>query len=222
MSRRRCGPGAFVLLLVAALPCRAQRLPPAISAGMGVTYRSSTDVLTVVNGTQGALERVPQFRAGVEFFVTASYALTDTWVLKADYAYQITSLNINTSLGPAQFTIYQHCPALILEYVLANQGVFNVKAGAGAGYYVGRLTQKFFYIDNTFTAHGPALVAEVEGNTAFGEHLYACLGVNAGWSLVGELRDAAGRSPGANASGKPATLNSFGVGARLGFTYYLN
>ncbi len=211
-----------VLLLGAALPLNAQPLRPGLSAGMGVTYRSPVDVVTIVNSTQGAQERVPQFQAGVEFFAAACFPLTESWVLKADYAYQVTSLNIVTSLETAQFTIYQHCPTLVLQYVVANQGIFNVKAGVGAGYQFGRLSEKFLYIDNSFTAHGPALLAEVEGNTAFGEHLYACLGVSAGWSLVGSLRDASGRSPGVSASGEPATLNSYGVGARLGFTYYLN
>jgi len=219
-----CLPIAAALLLSigVALPLQGQPLHPAFSGGMGVTYRSAADVVAVVNSTQGALERVPQFSAGVEFFAAACFPLTDSWLLKLEYAYQIASLNIITSLETAQFTINQHCPSLILQYVLANQGVFNVKAGAGAGYHFGRLSEKFLYIDNTFTAQGPAFLAEVEGNTAFGEHLFACLGVSAGWSLVGTLKDASGRSPGVTPTGEPATLNSVGVGARLGFTYYLN
>jgi hypothetical protein len=180
------------------------------------------DVVNLVNATQGAQERIPQFKAGVEFFAAASFPLTESWVLKIDYGYQITSLNVVSFLETAQFTVTQHCPTLIVQYVLTNQGVFNVKAGAGAGYHFGRLSEKFLYIDNSFSAHGPALIAELEGNTAFGERLYAYLGVNAGWSLVGQLIDAAGRSPGRGASGEPVTLNSFGVGARLGFTCYLN
>ncbi len=217
-------PVAATLLLFAASgsSLQSQSLRPGLSAGMGVTYRSAPDVVTLVNATPGASARVPEFNAGAEFFGSASFPLSETWVLKLDYAYQITSLNIETSSETAQFTIYQHCPTLILQYVLANEGVFNVKAGAGAGYHFGRLTKKFFYIDDTFTAHGPALLAEVEGNTAFGERLYACLGVSAGWSLVGRLKDGAGNSPGVNSSGEAATLNSFGVGARLGFTYYWN
>jgi hypothetical protein len=189
---------------------------------MGVTYRSAADVVTVVNRTQGALARVPQFSAGVEFFASASYPLDESWVLQVDYGYQITSLNIASVLETAQFTLTQHCPTLVIQYVLTNQGLFNVKAGAGLGYHFGRLAEKFLYIDDTFSARGPAFLAELEGNTAFGDHLYAYLGVNAGWSLIGSLRDAAGRSPGVSSTGEPATLNSFGVGARLGFTYYLN
>jgi hypothetical protein len=215
--------GAIVLLiLAAATPLHGQMLRWGVSAGMGVTYRSPMDVVNLVNATQGAQERVPQFQAGVEFFAAASFPLADSWVLKIDYGYQITSLNIVSVYETAQFTVTQHCPTLILQYVLTNQGMFNVKAGAGVGYHFGRLEEKFLYIDNSFTAHGPALVAELEGNTAFGERLYAYLGVNAGWSLVGQLRDAAGRSPGIGFSGQPVTLNSFGVGARLGFTCYLN
>lgn len=214
---------ATLLLFAASGPYLvAQPLRPGLSAGMGVTYRSAPDVVTLVNATPGASARIPDFNAGAEFFGSACFPLTETWVLKLDYSYQITSMNVETISETAQFTIYQHSPTLLLQYVLANEGVFNVKAGAGAGYYFGRLTKKFFYIDNSYSAHGPALHAELEGNTAFGEHLYACLGVSAGWSLVGRLQDGAGNSPGVNSSGEPATLNSFGVGARLGFTYYWN
>lgn len=222
MNQWRAVTTALALLIGAAPPLVAQPLHPAFSGGMGVTYRSPADVVAVVNSIPQALERVPQFGAGAEFFAAACFPLSESWLLKIDYAYQIASLNIMTSLETAQFTINQHCPTLILQYVLANQGMFNVKAGAGAGYHFGRLSKKLFYIDDTFTAQGPALTAEVEGNTAFGEHLFAYLGVSAGWSLVGTLKDASGRPLGVTASGEPATLNSVGVGARLGFTYYLN
>ena len=222
MRQHRLAVAAVGLVLGATLPLPAQTLRPAFAAGMGVTYRSAADVVTVVNSTQGAQERLPQFHAGAEFFATASFPLDASWVLKLDYGYQITSLNILSVLETAQFTLTQHCPTLILQYVLTNQGVFNVKAGAGLGYHFGRLAEKFLYIDNTFSAQGPAFLAELEGNTAFGDHLYACLGVNAGWSLIGSLKDAAGRAPGVTSTGEAATLNSFGVGARLGFTYYLN
>ena len=217
-------PFAATLLLFAAsgLPLQAQPLRPGLSAGMGVSYRSDPDVVTLVNATPGASARIPEFNAGAEFFASACFPLTETWVLKLDYSYQIMSLNVDTFAEPAQFTIYQHCPTLILQYVLANQGTFNVRAGAGAGYHFGRLEEKFFTIDNSYSAHGPAFLAELEGNTAFGEHLYACLGLNAGWSLLGALKDDAGRAPGFQATGEAVTMNSFGVGARLGFTYYIN
>lgn len=210
------------VVLVLGAPLAGQTLRPGISAGMGVTYRSTPDVVTLVNGTQSATERVGEFRAGAEFFGAFSMPLNEEWVLKLDYSYQIASMNIATALETAQFTITQHCPTLILQYVLTNQGTFNVRAGAGAGYHFGRLEEKFFTIDNSYSAHGPAFLAELEGNTAFGEHLYACLGLNAGWSLLGALKDDSGRAPGFQSTGEAVTMNSFGVGARLGFTYYIN
>jgi hypothetical protein len=212
----------MAVALLPGLRLFAQFLPPALSAGMGVTYRNPADVVALVNSTPGALERFPQFSAGAEFFAAVSFSLDSSWVVKLDYSYQISSLNIASSIETAQFTITEHCPTLVLQYVLANEGVFNVRAGAGLGYHFGRLAKKFFTVDDTFSARGPAFLAELEGNTAFGDHLFACLGVNAGWSLVGSLSNAAGRSPGVTSTGEAATLNSFGVGARLGFTYYLH
>jgi hypothetical protein len=211
-----------ILPVLLAVPLAGQTMRPGIAAGMGVTYRSAADIVALVNSTQSALERVGEFRAGAEFFAAFSMPLDESWVLKMDYAYQIASMNVATQLETAQFTITQHCPTLVLQYVLHHEETYNVKAGAGAGYHFGRLAEKFFTIDNTYSAHGPALLVELEGNTAFGEHLYATLGLSAGWSLLGALKDDAGRAPGFQSTGESVTMNSFGVGVRLGFMYYIN
>ncbi len=191
-----------------------------VSAGLGVSYVHPQDIVDVVNSTPGVTERSPQFKSAVEFFFSAEYPVSDKWLIKAEYAYDLGTYNLSSPFGPAQFSFWLHMPSLIAEYVLVNEGVYNVKLGAGAGYHVGYLSEKFATIDAQYTGNGPGLVADLEATTAFGEHLYAYLGGNLRWELVGELKSATGASPGVNAAGEGATLHLFGVGARLGFTYY--
>ena len=191
-----------------------------VSAGMGVTYSSPNDVIDLVNSTSGALERISQFHAGAEFFGVVSFPLSDDWIVKLDYGYEVTSYNIATAFETAQYTVTVHCPTLILQRSLADRGVFNVRAGVGAGYHFGSLSEKYLYVDNMYRASGPGFLAEVEGNTALGDHLFVHLGVNARWEVVGTLTDPNGRHPGQTTGGGEPSLNSVGVGARLGFTYY--
>lgn len=191
------------------------------SGGMGVIYVNAGDVIDLVNSTAGALERVPLFKTGVEFFGAGSIPLSHDWLVKVEYAYQLASFNTATTGGPAEFTVRIHSPTVIAQYVLAERGLYNLKLGAGAGFSVGSLSERYVYIDNSFTGSGPSLVLDLEANTAFGEDFYAFLGADARWQLIGELTDSGGRSPGVAADGSRPTLHVFGVGARLGFTYYL-
>lgn len=221
MTRFRLAAFACVVGLAIPLISTAQPVRPGISGGMGVTYSSSNDIVNLVNSTGGAIERIPQFHAGAEFFGTISIPVGEDWILKLDYGYQIISYNIATIFETAQYTVTQHCPTLIVQRVLAERGVFNVRAGAGVGYHFGILSEKYSYVDNSYTGKGPGFVIEVEGNTALGDHLYVHLGANARWELIGTVTDANGKTPGRAPAGGDSSLNSVGVGARLGFTFYL-
>lgn len=191
-----------------------------VSAGMGVSYIDPVDVVDLVNTTPGAVERVPQFKAGVEFFGIANVPVSPDWSLKFEYAYLLASYNIGTVLTPAEYTLTYHLPSVILQYLLLDAGVYNVRVGAGVGYHVGILERKFFTEDDHYTGTGIGTVADLEANTAFGDHLYAYLGGNLRWELVGDMKNNAGLSPGVTPSGGRPALHLFGAGARLGFTYY--
>lgn len=191
-----------------------------VSAGMGVSYVDPFDVVDLVNSTPGAVERVPQFKAGVEFFGTANVPVSPEWSLKFEYAYFLASYNTGTVLGPAEYTLMYHLPSVIIQYLLLDAGVYNVRVGAGVGYHVGILERKFFTEDDQYTGSGIGSVADLEANTAFGEHLYAYLGANLRWEFVGDLKNNGGLAPGVTPAGGRPTLHLFGVGARLGFTYY--
>lgn len=195
-------------------------LRPGISAGMGVSYVHPPDIVDVVNATPGATERLPQFKSAVEFFFSAEFPLSESWLVKAEYAYVLGTYNLASAFGPAEYSFWLHMPSLLVEYVLVNEGVYNVKIGAGGGYHFGFLSEKFSTIDDRYAGKGPGMLFDMEATTALGEHLFAYFGGNVRWEFVGELTNGAGLSPGVTATGYRTTFDLFGLGARLGFTYY--
>ncbi len=189
---------------------------PGVSAGMGVCYISAPDLVDLVNATPGAVERLSQFKAAVDFFGIVSVPITPDWVLKLEYSYVLSSYNIETQYGTVQNTVVMHMPTLIAQYLLVDRGIYNVKIGAGAGYHIGVLEEQF--ISENFSAGGLGFVLDLEANTAFGEHVYVYLGGDLRWDLIGDLKTSTGNSPGGTTF--QPTLHLFGAGARLGFTYY--
>ncbi len=193
---------------------------------MGVSYLSMTDVVDLANiasASLGGYQRLPEFKAAAEFFGAVTVPCSPDWVLKFEYAYVLTTYNVATAYGTgqAEYTAMVHLPSLIVQYVLLNEPVYNVKVGAGGGYHFGTLDVKYYTQNDSYSGNGPGLVLEAEGNTAFGESLYAYLGVNVRWDFIGTLSNSAGMEPyHASSAGGGTTMQFFGLGARLGFTYY--
>jgi len=219
----------FMLVLVPCLAAAAHApegdpadpLPrPGLSAGMGVLYLSARDVVDLVNASAVPSERVDQFRAVAEFFGAASFPVADVWIIKVEYAFLTGSYAVGSFLGEADFSLTAHMPSVIVQYVVAERGLYNLKIGAGGGFYAGTLAEKYLTIDQRFSGTGGGALAELEANTAFGEHLYAFLGVNLRWSFIGELTGPTGIPPGRGSGGGGTTLAFFAAGARIGFSYY--
>jgi hypothetical protein len=213
-----------VLLLVSAgtpgADAQTPHIRPGLSAGMGVSYVSPGDVVDLINAATGQTQRTPTFTAGVEFFGACSVPVAADWAVKVEYAYLLAGYNVSTPYGPAEYTISAHMPTLFLQYILLDRGIYNVKIGAGAGYHVGSLETNVYGSDIRYSGKGIGVAIDLDAATAFGEDLYAYLGADMRWELIGALTDAAGDSPGKTASGGQPALHLFGIGARLGFTYY--
>ncbi len=190
-----------------------------LSAGMGVEYVSLGDVTTIINATVAPAQVVPRFKSEVEFFGACTFPLARLWLLKFEYAYAIASFNVQGAYAPASFGVTCHMPSLILQYMLLDRGVYNVRAGAGGGWHFGYLSEKYFSINDTFSGSGPGFVMEIEANTAFGDHLFAYLGANLRWESIGTLLDPSGQSPGVASGGSNAALHAYGAGVRLGAAY---
>jgi hypothetical protein len=153
----------------------------------------------------------------VEFIGAASIPLSGRWALKADYAYLLGSYTVPGLFGQTEYSYAAHLPSLLVQYIFLEEGVYNIKAGVGPGYYLGVLTQRIGGSEARYTGSGPGFLLDVEANTALGEDLFAYLGAVVRWSGIGALTADNGSAP--QYSGD-TTLEFFGIGARLGLSYY--
>jgi hypothetical protein len=153
-----------------------------------------------------------------DFFASVALPIADNFLMKAEYAYLSGSYTVPSSFGQAGYSLAVHAPSLILQYVLLDRGVYDLKIGAGGGIHFGTLTTTLVGQSTNYLANGPGFVVELEGNTSFDENLFAYLGGSVRWDSIGEAKSAAGDPP--LATGTPVTLNFFGVSVRLGLTYY--
>jgi hypothetical protein len=183
---------------------------------MGVSYMNPQDIADYVSAL--TVNRVSDFTSAVEFFGAAGIPLSERWILTLEYAYLLGGYS-----GPgagSEFTFSVHMPTLLAHYVLVEEQFYNVRIGAGMGYHAGALSVRHVTIDDRFTAAGPAFKIDCEANTALGDDLFARLGADVRWDVMGELRNAAGQAPVAPAQGAAPTMNFFSVGAKLGATWY--
>lgn len=191
----------------------------AFSAGMGVHYLTPPDIVAMINGGYAPAQRVPEFHAGVNFFGSFLLPVSADWAVRAEFAYMINSYSIVSPFGPGEFTMTMLMPTVFGEYILAEEGLYNLSAGIGIGYHFGALQVRYLQLEDRYTAAGPALALMLTGNTAIGEDLFVHLAADARWEFIGDLKNAGGRSPGIGSDGSPAGMYTFGVGARLGMTY---
>ncbi|MDH4070166.1 MAG: hypothetical protein OEV30_07055 [Ignavibacteria bacterium] len=189
-----------------------------ISGGMGVSYFNATDIVDRVNGTGITTERADDFVAAAEFFGAVTYPLSADWALKLEYAYLITSYNVQTIFPGSEFSVTVHMPMLIAHYILVDKGVYNVKAGAGLGYHYGSYVERYGTAGATFTGSGVGAKLDLEANTAFGESFYAYIGGDLRFDFIGSLKPEDNANAGV---GITPGLGFFSIGAKLGFTFYL-
>jgi hypothetical protein len=216
----------MAVLLVPVCDAQEQAVPSqslrfAISAGMGVNYINPGDLVDMINGTFKPLQPINQFHAGADFFGSLRVRLSDQWAVTAEYAYLMNSYNIQSGFGPGEFTMTVHMPTLLAHYLFVSEPFYDLSIGAGIGYHFGTLAIKYGTIDEPYTASGPGIMIALTGNTALGERAFVHLEGNLRWEFMGDLRNAAGKSPGVSAQGGPVTLNSFSAGVRIGMTVLL-
>ena len=152
------------LLLVAATFCllpqlRAQTHADAaarasLSAGMGVEYASYSDVTGLINVTALASERFPEFKSAVEFFGAFALPFSDFWLLKFEYAYTLASWSPQGAFGPAAFSVATHMRSVILQYMLTDRGVYNVRVGVGGDTISGAWGRSTFRSTTRSTGRG--------------------------------------------------------------------
>jgi hypothetical protein len=191
-----------------------------LTAALGVAMFAAPDVIDWINSTALTGNRVDLFNSAVEFTGAAAMPVGGPWRVKAEYVYMLSSFSVNGGFGAATFSLVAHMPSLLLEYTLADEGLYCVKLDGGLGYHFGHVDEKYLTIDRRYSSSGVGGILALVGNTALSEHLHAYLAVSARWEGFGDLQDAGGAAPGGVALGTPPTMSLFAASARIGLSHY--
>lgn len=192
-----------------------------VGGGMGVVWMNRSELVDLVNATPGALEGLRAFKTGAEFFGFVTVPLSREWGVKAEYAYQLASYNVEATGGTAEYALTMHVTSVMLQRVLVLEEAYNLTAGVGGGVRSGSLSARYLYVENTYLARGPGFVAELEANTILGTDLFVHIGGQLRWESTGDLEDAAGVPPVSATGRTSASLGGYGAAFRLGLTWYL-
>ena len=188
-----------------------------VAAGMGVYEVNLNDIVDIVNATSLS-GRINPFKTFAEFFATASVQVSPRWILTLDYGHGIGSYNFTTQFGQTEFSVTTEMPSLVMHWVVLDSGAYSIRVGGGGGYHFGSLTESLGSQSYDYHGSGVGILADLEANTAFSEHLYVYIGGMLRWEIIGNLTSASGVSP-IYSNGASTTLHSFAAGVRLGLTY---
>lgn len=196
------------------------------SVGMGIDYSSTpsyTDYLRNLLPVT-ASDSIKTFSTGVEFFGAFEYSFTKTLSSKLDYSYFLRSNHYSFAYYGYVFdyTISAHQPYIMLFYNNRDKK-FSFKMGAGAGYHF-QILENSINPSNTltYTSHGLSFKGEVVFAPRFSEKLETYISGFVYGTTTSSLKDENGNLLKGTTTGKEVNLGGYGVGARLGLSFYLN
>ena len=195
------------------------------SAGMGLGYGATPDFTDYLRQEipYSNSDSIGSFNAGIEFFGAIEYELTKTLSAKVDYSYFIRSLRYEYSHFIFDYTITSHQPYFFINYNLLKSPNYNFKFGIGLGYHFQQLDNKVSTSTTLrYTSNGPSVRGELIFSPKFSKTFWGYLSGFAYGNFYGKLKDESGNTLKPANSNSEASLGGYGVGVRLGFTFYLN
>lgn len=192
----------------------------AVSAGMGVNIIRAEGIVEYINLRALSSERVDDWGTAVEFFGGVEFPLTKEWGLKFEHAYLFKTYNVLLTSGGGMTMSYAvQAPSLLVQRVYSGKGYF-AKISLGGGYHFANAEQTYslFSTQESSTAQGLGVKVEVNGQTAFDEHLFGYISGTLGAEFLGKLQNNSGTA--ISFAGTTASLNALYAGVRFGLLYY--
>lgn len=166
-------------------------------------------------------DSIKTFSIGVEFFGAAEYGVSRNLSVRLDYSYFIKSIRYQYSYFTYDYFYFIHQPAFNLFY-LVNGKHYQLKFGGGVSYHYVQLEKSISSANALiYNANGVGLRGEIIYAAELSDKLSSYISGFAFGNFSGSLKDANGNkllSP----TGEEVNLNGFGVGTRLGVSFYFN
>lgn len=194
-----------------------------VSLGMGISLINTPSFNRYLKNEipYSDKDSIKTFSIGLEFFGAAEYGVSKNLSVRLDYSYFIKSIRYLYSYFTYDYFYFIHQPALNLFYMV-NGKHYQLKFGGGVSYHYVQL-EKSISSENAliYNANGVGIKGEIIYAAELSDKLSSYISGFAFGNFSGSLKDATGSrllSP----AGEEVNLNGFGVGTRLGVSFYLN
>lgn len=184
-----------------------------IRASMGIDFVSVPDLKDYLE--RNYTDVLSDFSSAVNFSGSYGIMIGETSQLELEAGYLLNSYNESSLGGNYDLTYSLLMPSLLYNYVINGKG-YNFKFGAGSGVRLLSVTEKLPADPNEYdySAFGFGFILRGAGNTAIAQDVYAHIGVDARYDVIGK--------PDENAVGNNignVNFSSLSFGIRLGISY---
>ena len=184
-----------------------------VRASMGIDFVSVPDLKDYLE--RNYTDVLADFSSAVNFSVAYGRMIGESSQLELEVGYLLNSYNENSGSGTYDLSYSQIMPSLLYSFVIAGNG-YNFKFGGGAGVRVLSITEKQpgFPNEDNYSSFGFGFILRGVGNTALSKDVYAHIGADVRYDLIGEAE----KSDLGNKIGD-VSFNSLSFGIRLGISY---
>lgn len=184
-----------------------------VRASMGIDFVSVPDLKDYLE--RNYTDVLSDFSSAVNFSGSYGKMIGESSQLELEIGYLLNSYNSSVSLGNYDLKYSLLMPSLLYNYVLDGNG-YNFKFGAGAGVRILSLTEKLpgFPNEDDYSSFGFGFILRGTGNTALSQDVYAHIGTDVRYDLVGKPEDNVEENKIGNVN-----FNSLSFGIRLGISY---
>jgi len=192
--------------------------------GMGISMSTASSLVDYIRNDIPFTNKdsVKSFGVGLEFFGAFDYDVTKNFSVKLDYSYFIKSLSYNYSYFTYDYFYSIHQPYLIGSYVIRGS-TYKFKFGAGLGYHLAQLKKDIGAgSDLVYNASGLGYRGEVVFAGMLSNRLGSYASGFISGSSIGTLKDKDDIPLKNSQTGEEVNLSGFGIGLRLGLSFYFD
>lgn len=184
-----------------------------VRGSMGIDFVSVPDLKNYLEANYTDI--LSDFSSAVNFSGAYGRMIGENNQLEIELGYLLSSYNASSSLGNYDLTYSLIMPSLLYNYVITGSG-YNFKFGGGAGVRMLSLTENIPGDPNdyNYSSLGYGFLLRAVGNTAIAENVYAHIGADVRYDIIGKPDENATDNQVGNVD-----FNSLSFGIRLGISY---
>lgn len=194
------------------------------SLGMGISMSTAPSFIDYVRNDLPIVNKdsVKSFGVGFEFFGALEYDVSKEFSVKLDYSYFVKNISVDYAYFTYNYFYSVHQPYLMGFYVIRKKN-YGFKFGAGLGYHFAQMSKDIGASSNLdYSASGLGYRGEIIFYSNLSKRLGSYVSGFIMGNSIGALKDSNSNILKNSLTGSDVNLSGFGVGARLGISFYLN